>query len=335
MRMTADQGPTSGAPGQAEGQAWGARSARDYVVPAVSGIGLVALFIFGATATPGFLGVDNLLNIIRAAAIIGTVALGMTFITISGNFFSLSVAQTAAFAAVMFAGMMRAEIPIGLTILAVLAFAVGVGVIQGAFVGRGANPIITTLGAGAVLFGLTALVTDNRTINIGSDVAEWLGRGRPLGVPNQTWLFLILTLVGTIILSRTRLGRQMYLVGANRAAARASGISILGATLFAFAASAVTAALVGIMAAAQFSQGSTTQFVDLTIPVVAAVLVGGTAIAGGQGSMLRTMLGAVFIALLQNIMLLRGIETGWRLLLTGTIVAVAVSLYALARGRGR
>jgi len=124
-------------------------------------------------------------------------------------------------------------------------------------------------------------------------------------------------------------------VGANRAAARAAGISVAGATLFAFAASSVTAALAGIMTAAQFGQGATNQFPDLTIPVIAAVLVGGTAIAGGEGSMLRTMLGAAFIALLQNIMLLRGLETGWRLLLVGSIVTVAVSLYTLARRRPR
>lgn len=332
--MAAEPGPAAGTP-ETRPSGRDSRSARDYVVPAVSGVGLVALFLFGATATPGFLGVDNLLNIVRNAAIIGTVALGMTFITISGNFFSLSVAETAMASAVIFATIMRADAPVGLAILAVLTFAVVIGVVQGAFVGRGANPIITTLGAGAVLFGLISLITDNRTINIGSDVAEWIGRGRPLGVPNQTWLFIVLAIVGTIILSRTRLGRQVYLVGANRATARAAGLPILGTTLFAFAASAVTASLAGIMQASQFGQGSTTQFGDLTIPVVAAVLVGGTAIAGGQGSMLRTMLGAVFIALLQNIMLLGGIEFGWRLLLTGAIVSIAVSLYALSRGRGR
>ena len=323
------------APAGAEATSRSTRSRGDLLVPIVSAIGLVALFVFGATATPGFLGLDNLLNIVRAAAIIGTVALGMTFITISGNFFSLSVAETAAFAAVAFAGLMRADVPIGVTIAVVLLLAIAIGVAQGAFVGRGANPIITTLGAGAVLFGLTAVITDNRTINIGSDVAEWLGRGRPIGIPNQTWLFIGLAIVGTIILSRTRLGRQIYLVGANKAAARASGLAIVAATLFAFAASAVTAALAGIMTAAQFSQGSTTQFASLTIPVVAAVLVGGTPVAGGQGSMVRTMLGAIFIALLENIMLLRGIETGWRLLLTGSIVAIAVSLYALSQRRAR
>jgi ribose/xylose/arabinose/galactoside ABC-type transport system permease subunit len=88
-----------------------------------------------------------------------------------------------------------------------------------------------------------------------------------------------------------------------------------------------------VLTAAQFGQGSTNQFPDLTIAVIAAVLVGGTSVAGGEGSMLRTMLGAVFIALLQNIMLLRGIETGWRLLLTGLIVTAAVSLYAFSRRR--
>jgi ribose transport system permease protein len=313
----------------------GGRFGRNLLVPALALIGIVGLIAFGVTATPGFLGVENLLNILRAAAIIGTVALGMTFVTITGNFFSLSVAQTAAFAAVAFAGLLAADVALPLAILAVLALSVVWGVVQGALVGRGANPIITTLGAGAALFGLTAVVTANRTIQIGSDVAEWLGRGRPIGIPNQTWLFLLLTVAGTIILSRTRLGRQLYLVGANRAAARASGISILGATLFAFSASAATAGAAGIMTAAQFGQGATNQFPDLTIPVIAAVLVGGTAVAGGEGSMLRTMLGTVFIALLQNIMLLRGMDTGPRLLLQGVIVAIAVSLYALSRRSGR
>jgi simple sugar transport system permease protein/ribose transport system permease protein len=311
------------------------RAWRAYVVPAVATVGLVLLFVYGTTSTSGFLTADNLLNVVRSGAIIGIVALGTTFVTITGNFFSLSVAQTAAFAAVMLAGTLAAGWPLVVAVTAVLLVSVGIGLVQGALVGRGANPIITTLGAGAALFGLTAVVTDNKTIQIGSDVAEWLGRARPFGVPNQTWLFLILTIVGSIILSRTRLGRTLYLVGANRAAARAAGLSIVGATLFAFVAASVTAAVAGIMTAAQFNQGATNQFPDLTTPVVAAVLVGGTAVAGGSGSMVRTMLGTVFIALLQNIMLLSDLETGWRLLLQGGIVAVAVSLYALSRRDAR
>jgi simple sugar transport system permease protein/ribose transport system permease protein len=311
------------------------RAWRGYVVPAVATVGLLLLFVYGATSTSGFLTVENLLNVVRSGAIIGIVALGTTFVTITGNFFSLSVAQTAALSAVMLAGTLAAGWPLGVAVLAVLVVSVGIGLVQGALVGRGANPIITTLGAGAALFGLTAVITGNRTMQIGSDVAEWLGRGRPLGIPNQTWVFLILTVVGTVILSRTRLGRTLYLVGTNRAAARAAGLSILGATLFAFVASSVTAAIAGIMTAAQFRQGATNQFPDLTIPVVAAVLVGGTAIAGGSGSMIRTMLGTVFIALLQNIMLLSDLDTGWRLLLQGSIVAIAVSLYALSRRDAR
>jgi simple sugar transport system permease protein/ribose transport system permease protein len=311
------------------------RAWRSYAVPAAAAVGLVLLFAYGATATSGFLTVDNLMNVVRSGAIIGIVALGTTFVTITGNFFSLSVAQTAAFAAVMTAGTLAAGWPLVVALVAVLAVSIGIGLVQGALVGRGANPIITTLGAGAALFGLTAVLTENKTIQIGSDVAEWIGRGRPFGVPNQTWVFILLGVVGSIILSRTRLGRTLYLVGANRAAARAAGLSILGATLFAFVAASVTASIAGIMTAAQFSQGATNQFPDLTIPVVAAVLVGGTAIAGGAGSMVRTMLGTVFIALLQNIMLLSDLETGWRLLLEGSIVAIAVSLYALSRRDAR
>lgn len=311
------------------------RAWRGYVVPAVAAVGLVLLFVYGATSTSGFLTVDNLLNVVRSGAIIGIVALGTTFVTITGNFFSLSVAQTAAFAAVMLAGTLAAGWSLIVAVIAVLAVSVGIGLVQGALVGRGANPIITTLGAGAALFGLTAVVTANKTIQITSDVAEWLGRARPFGVPNQTWVFILLTVIGSILLSRTRLGRTLYLVGANRAAARAAGLSIVGATLFAFVAASVTAAIAGIMTAAQFNQGATNQFPDLTIPVVAAVLVGGTAIGGGSGSMVRTMLGTVFIALLQNIMLLSDLDTGWRLLLQGSIVAIAVSLYALSRRDAR
>src|SRR5688572_7525237 len=124
----------------------GNRFGRNLLVPALALVGIVALVAFGVTATPGFLTVDNLLNVLRAAAIIGTVALGMTFVTITGNFFSLSVAQTAAFAAVAFAGLLAAGIWLPLAVLAVLALSVVWGIVQGALVGRGANPIITTLG---------------------------------------------------------------------------------------------------------------------------------------------------------------------------------------------
>jgi simple sugar transport system permease protein/ribose transport system permease protein len=335
--MPADTPPASRVPAldqaaSAEGER---RSWRGLVVPAIAAMGLVVLLVYGATTTRGFLTLDNMLNIVRSGAIIGIVALGTTFVTITGNFFSLSVAQTAAFAAVMTAGTLAAGWPLVLAIASVLGVSVILGLVQGGLVGRGANPIITTLGAGAALFGLTAVLTDNRTIQIGSDVAEWVGRGRPWGIPNQTWVFLLLTIIGSIILSRTRLGRTLYLVGANRAAARAAGLSILGATLFAFVAASFTAAIAGIMTAAQFNQGATNQFPELTIPVVAAVLVGGTAIGGGAGSMVRTMLGTVFIALLQNIMLLSDLATGWRLLLQGSIVAIAVSLYALSRRDSR
>ena len=292
-----------------------------------------ALFAIGGVTTPAFLTTENLLNIVRAASLTGIVALGMTFITISGNFFSLSLQQTAAFSAITYAATTGWEWPLGLAILATLGLAGLIGLLQGAIVAAGANPIITTLGVGAAVFGLAAHLTDNRTIRTGSTSSEWLGRGRPLGIPTQSWSFILLAIVMIVVLGRTRFGRSVVLVGANTSAAVASGISRGFVALAVFTVSSLLAGLAGIFLAAQIGQGIVNQFSSLNIDVIAAVLVGGTAVQGGDGSMLRTTVGTIFIAVLINLMLLRGFSFGMRFFLEGIAVAVGVSVYTVLRQR--
>jgi ribose transport system permease protein len=313
----------------------GAIDRRRLVAPVSVTVALIAILVAGGLTTSEFLTVDNVLIVVRAASITGIVALGMTFVTLSGNFFSLSVEQTAALSSIVFAEGLSHSLGLGASLVLALLTALVIGIGQGLVVAAGLNPIVTTLGAGAALYGLAAVVTHNEVVNFSSSSADWIGRARPLGIPTQSWAFGIFTLIATLVLTRTRFGREVYLVGANRDAARASGLGIGKTTVLAFVLSAVAAGIAGIFTAAQITQAPLTQFNGLNIDVIAAVLVGGTALQGGEGSTLRSALGAVFIALLANFLLLRQASFGVRTLVTGLIVVLATSAFHLLRTRGR
>jgi ribose transport system permease protein len=309
---------------------------RRLVAPASVGLAVCLILLAGGLTTPQFLTVDNILIVVRSASITGIVALGMTFVTLSGNFFSISVEQTAAFSSIIFAESLAHGYGLAAGLALAFGCAVAIGVGQGLVVAGGLNPIVVTLGAGAALYGLAAVITHNEVVNFDSSAAvNWIGTGRPFGVPTQSWAFILLTILSTLVLTRSRFGREIYLVGTSRAAARASGLSVGKATVVAFMLSAIAAGIAGVFTAAQVAQAPLTQFDGLNIDVIAAVLVGGTALQGGEGSTLRSALGAVFIALLANLMLLRNAQYGTRLLVTGLVVVVATSAFHLLRTRGR
>lgn len=298
----------------------------------LAGIVVVVLMIGGVTQ-PEFLTFDNGIAIVRAAALIGIAAVGMTFITLSGNFVSLSTQQTAVLSAILFAMALGAGWSLVPSIAVVLAAALVLGLIQGAFVALGLNSIVTSLGAGAAIFGIANVITDNRTVQARSDVADFLGNSRPLGIPIQVWIFIALTVVTMVVLLKTTFGRQVKLVGSNRDTAKASGIRVGRVVIWSFVIASVFASLCGILLVAQVGQAKVLNFEDFNIQVVAAVLVGGTAIQGGDGSTLRTALGAIVIAALENYMLQAQYEEGARLVITGAVVGLAVLAFNWVRKR--
>lgn len=297
----------------------------------VVALAALTLLVAAGVTTPEFLTTDNALLVIRTASLTGIVAIGMTFVTLSGAFFSLSVEQTATVCAIVYALMLshRFGLPAALLLTAVIA--VLIGAVQGAFVAAGINPIVTTLGAGAALYGFATVLSSNQLVKTNSVSDVWIGQGTPLGIPTQSWAFVFLTIASLVLLKKTAFGRRLMLVGANPEAARASGISVGFAKLAAFVISAFAAAIVGVFIAAQFAQASVLQFGDINIDAIAAVLVGGTALQGGEGSTARTALGAVFIALLANFMLLHNYGYGVRLLVTGMIVTIATAVFHVLR----
>ncbi len=294
---------------------------------------VVLIIAFGGLTQDQFLTTDNLTAVVRAAALIGIAAVGMTFITLSGNFVSLATEQTAVISAILFAMALGAGWSLWPAVIMTIVVSLVLGVVQGWIVSLGLNSIVTSLGAGAAIFGLANVITDNRAILTRSTVADWLGTSRPLGIPLQVWIFLGLTLITMIVLKRTTFGRRVTLVGSNRDTAKASGIRVGRVVIYSFLISSSFAAICGILLVAQMGQAKVLNFDNFNIDVVAAVLVGGTAIQGGEGSTLRTALGAIAIALLTNYMLLSQFEYGTRLVITGLVVALAVLAFNWVRMR--
>ncbi len=308
-----------------------------YLRPMVGVVIVVALMVIGGLTAPAFATLSNLMSVIRAASITGIVALGLTFVTISGNYFSLSVTQTAILSSVVY-GWLASTSDFFVAFLVTVVICIVVGAIQGAIVGVRGNAVIVTLAAGAAILGIVLLMTDSVRVRLtapADGLAVAVGRSTPLGIPMATWAFVILAIVAHLLLQRTTLGRRIILTGANKNTATAAGFDVRLLTIAAFTISAITAGLAGILTVAEFGVADTAQFPGLDINAVAAVLVGGTAIKGGQGSIIQTCIGAVFISLLRNYLQIIGLSTGAQLVFVGGAVVLAVSAYALVKGARR
>jgi ribose/xylose/arabinose/galactoside ABC-type transport system permease subunit len=296
-------------------------------------VALAAVAVIAAAATTDrFLTWDNVKAIFNSASLVGIMALGLTFVTLVGAIASLAIAQTAVVAAMVF----LATLGIGLVPALALAIAVGAGVtaLQGLLVGAwNANAVILTIGAGFLIDGFAQAVH-------GGSIVQPAGGGYaklnsvPGGLPVAVYVMVALALGFELLLRRTSLGRQIVLVGENRAAARAAGIPVARVVTAAFALAGAGFAIGGAFLGA-FNTGASTYLEGtLTFDAIAAVLVGGTSIGGGHGSALRTLGGALAIATISDILLLRGYGTGAQLLLKGVLVAVVV-VVTQARMRGR
>jgi len=304
--------------------------------PALRAVGpfvpLLLLFAIAAPTINGFLSAPNLIAVVQASAITGIAAVGAAAITISGKFVSLAIEQQAVTLAYAFSALLSAGQPLAIAVAATLLLAVALGAVQGYIVSRGLNPIVATLAFGSVLFGSVVLLADNRTITLQNNPATWLGGGRLGGVPNQAVVFILILIAGTWFLARTKLGRQVVLTGANPRAAELIGIPTRRIVVLAFIAAALGSALVAILVVGQVSQAKSNMFDGLTIDVVAAILVGGIAIQGGEGQLWRAGMGALLLTTLSNMMLLLGIDAGMRLLLKGLLAAgVLLAMTAMKR----
>jgi ribose transport system permease protein len=320
------------------------RIARDHSALVIA---LVLIFmtvcIIGAATAPNFLTLFNFKTIIRDAAIVGIMAIGLTFVTLSGNFFLLSMKETAALAIIAFATCMAAGLGFPMSFLITMAIATVAGAVQGLLIGLGGNPIVVTLGAAGLFFGIGSWWSDNLVVSFRRPHgAEWLGTGSTFGLPNITIAFVIIAVVAELVLRKTSFGRQVYLIGANRAAGRATGHENFAMAIKVCIIASVCSAFVAVAFSAQVSSAHVNYFSsefgssgDMTIMVIATVMVGGNSIMGGYGSTLRSSLGAVFISTVDNMMVLHGFNSGPRVLAVGLMIVFSIMVFALVRRGSR
>jgi ribose transport system permease protein len=294
-----------------------------------------AILIVGTFTTTGFMTVENLKAILQASAFVGIIAIGMTVIMLSGNLFSLSLGTTAAVTAITFLWALKFGIASGILLAVLLGLVICA--IQGWVVGAiSANPIIITIAAGVIQAGATLKLSGGTTIYPPADASySWLAN-RVGGIPFAFIVFVVVTVAVDAILRGTSFGRAIYAAGENKKAARAAAISVATISAGAFAVAGACTGLAGVLIGAANQNASLFIESTYTFDAIAAVLVGGTAVTGGRGSASRTLFGAIVIATISSLLLLRGYSTGIQILVKGVIVLVVVVLVRLgSRGEDR
>jgi ribose transport system permease protein len=292
---------------------------------------------------PNFLKADNLLNIANQIAVIAIMAIGMTMVIITGGI-DLSVGSLIALSAVVTARLIRdaagAESADATGMLLAGLGGIAICAATGLFSGTMVTlfripPFIVTLGMMLVASGLAYILADGQSINQVPDRFIWLGRGADLlRVPNAVVLMLSLYGLAHVLMTRTVFGRYVYAVGGNPEAARLSGVPVRRVLLSVYTLCDALAGLGGVIMASQLKSGAPTYGQMYELYVIAAVVVGGTSLAGGQGKILGTLIGALIIAVIQNGMNLMGVESYTQKIVLGLVILGAVLLDRWRRSPG-
>ena len=294
---------------------------------------LLMVLVF-SLATGSFTTSTNLLNLLRQSAPLLIVAVAMTFVITTGGI-DLSVGSTVALGNALLAILLQLSVPWPLTVVLMLLLGGLVGALQGWFVAREGIPaFIVTLAGLSVLRGVALLLTQGFSIPIAGD--SWfvqLGRGWVLGVPLPAVLAVLVAVASWIALTQTAFGRYVTAIGANAEAARRTGIDVQRTTLMVYVLSGVAAAVAGIIIAARLGSGSSNAAVGFELDVIAAVVLGGTALLGGRGTILGTVLGALTIAVIGNGLILAHISPFFTQIVTGLIILAAIWLNTRAFAR--
>jgi len=293
------------------------------------------LLVFAAIFIDGFASVDNITDVFNRAAPIGIVAVGMTFVVISANYLDLSVVAQVATSAVLLIAVSNSNnmfLGMALGVLVAIAYGVVNGVAVGVF---RANAVIVTLSTTFIGLGLLRWASGG-SIYFGDPdgVIATFGKTEIGPFPLAMLVLIVVTLVMHFVLTNTTFGFLIKSFGSNREATRLAGVNTPLVVIGAFTVSALGALLGGWVLAA-FSNTAVSSMSDgFDFEALAAIIVGGTSVFGGKGSVLRTLLGVVFVSALTNIMVLSGYGFGYQQMAIGALIVLAVSVDALARKVG-
>jgi ribose/xylose/arabinose/galactoside ABC-type transport system permease subunit len=296
-----------------------------------------AIFMIGfALANQRFIAIDNISGVIRSSAILGIMALGVTFVVIGGNF-DLSVGSMMSFSTIVVLDL-HDKLGPALAIPAMFGLTLALGAFIGFLVGyMKLNSLIVTLGMLSAIHGLTLTWSGGKNMDIADKAGTWFsifGQGRILGVPVPILIFLGLAIILGIMLSKTPFGRKVYAVGGNGQAATFSGIPRARIVFLTYLMSSFCVAVAGLLQASRSLGSQNTVGQGMELEVLAAVVLGGASLMGGSGTIFKTVIGVLILGFIQNGLLLMGLAFYVQYVVTWAIIILAVWLDVAAK-RGR
>ncbi len=313
-------------------RAFGGRLRNNWLTILIFVVVVAAVMVF----VPAFSQPVNLLNVARQSSIIGVVAIGMTFVILTGGI-DLSVGSILALSGVTMAMLINSGVASSVAILVALLIGVAAGLINGIAVAvLKIQPFIVTLATMVSILGISLRVTNGgpQAFDNSDAIFNFLGSGDVLGLPGPFLVFLIVAVAGVVVLRYFSLGRYLYAIGGSFEAARLSGVPTRRTLITAYAISGLAAALAGVMTASRLGVGAPTAGGLANLDAITAVVIGGTSLMGGTGGAIGTVFGALLLAVLSNLMNLMGIGPFDQQIVKGVVIILAV-LFASQATRKR
>lgn len=299
---------------------------RNFGVLSISAV-LVVLFVAFSVQADAFLTVNNLVNVARQVAPTVIVAVAMTFVITTGNI-DLSVGSILGLTAAALAIFAESGNPL-VALLLTIVLGLGIGLVNGALTAYGKlQSFIVTLAALTAVRGLALLITDGYSTPITSEVILPLGNGRLAGLYTPTWLAIMTVALGWYVFNHTRFGRYVVAVGSNAESLRRAGVDIRRVQLAVLTLTGIAAGVAGVITAARLASGSSNSGTLFELEVITAVVLGGTSLMGGKGSILGSAIGAVTLGVISNGLVLLKVDVYWVPIVQGLILVVAILLNA-------
>jgi ribose transport system permease protein len=295
--------------------------------------GLVLIFAVFAVLNPVFLTAPNLINILQQSSINACIALGMTFVIISGGI-DLSVGPTAAVSAIVGATLMIAGVPIPLAVMGAIITGMACGLFNGSLVAiAGLQPFIVTLGGLSLYRALALIFTGGNPIfGIPPEFRAAIN-GLVLGVPVPVIIVAVIAVILWVVLNRSPLGEYILAVGGNPEAARIAGVPVARTKITVYVLSGGLAAVAALILTGRLGAADPTMGNLWELDAIAAAAIGGASLMGGKGSVIGTLMGAVILGGLRNGLTLMNVQAFYQLLATGIIILVAMLIDRATRGR--
>lgn len=286
--------------------------------------GLVGLCVVLWVLTPHFLTFSNLINVAQQTSINAIIAVGLTFVIISGGI-DLSVGSIVAFSGVVMASLMQREVPWPLAILAGLGTGLACGLVNGVLITRGRlPPFIATLGMMSVARGAALLYTDGRPVSGFGEGFRWLATGEILFVPVPVVLMGVVYIIAHVVLRRTPFGRYVYAIGGNEEAALLSGVRVRLHKTLVYGVGGLLSGLAAVVLTARLNSAQPIAGINYELDAIAATVIGGSSLMGGQGSVVGTLIGALIMGVLRNGLNLLGVSSFFQQLVIGAVIILAV-----------